>query len=453
MTVIVRAASAFFCRHHAALVTFVCAAFLATHASALPSFAIQTDQPCSACHVGAFGPRLKQQGRDFKLYGYTANDTKDHGLPISFVAEASFTHTSKDELANVAAGYNANNNVSFNELGAFYAGKIAGKIGAFIEVTYDAIEKSFHWEDFDLRYADETKLSGHDVVYGVSLNNAPTVTDMWEVAPGWAFPFETSPLANTPSATTLMEALPGTVMGPGAYGMFDDTLYLEGDLYQGLDKSVRRFLGAEPFNGSDRLSGPAFYWRAVLQHDFDAGEHYLSLGTNGLVADVDPNALTAFGSDHYTDTGIDATYQWLPHPELSTSDMFEAHILYLRESEELTASRVSAGTKSSDALSQFHVDLTYDFGATFTPTVQYFTTWGTNDAARWGTAGGSPDSAGWIAQLDYVPWGKPDAPLSWLNGRISLQYVAYTKFDGQTFGASDNNTLFLNFTVGAAANR
>jgi len=43
--------------------------------------------------------------------------------------------------------------------------------------------------------------------------------------------------------------------------------------------------------------------------------------------------------------------------------------------------------------------------------------------------------------------------LSWLNGRISLQYVAYTKFDGQTSGASDNNTLFLNFTVGAAANR
>src|SRR5438105_7744494 len=168
MTVIVGTASTFFCRHAAALVTLVCAALLATHASALPSFAIQTDQPCSACHVGAFGPRLKQQGRDFKLYGYTANDTKDHGLPISFVAQASFTHTSKDELANVTAGYSANNNVSFNDISAFYAGKIASKIGAFIEVSYDAIAKSLHWEDFDLRYADETKLSGHEVVYGIS---------------------------------------------------------------------------------------------------------------------------------------------------------------------------------------------------------------------------------------------------------------------------------------------
>src|SRR3569832_455949 len=136
MTVIVQAASAFFCRHYATLGTFFCAAFLATHASALPSFAIQTDQPCSACHVGAFGPRLKQQGRDFKLYGYAADRTKEHGLPISFVAEASFTHTSKDEIANVLAGYSANDNPSFNELGMFYAGKLFDKIGAFVEVTY-----------------------------------------------------------------------------------------------------------------------------------------------------------------------------------------------------------------------------------------------------------------------------------------------------------------------------
>src|SRR5438067_15493 len=45
---------------------------LSTPASAVPSFSVQTDQPCSACHVNSFGPRLKQMGRDFKLYGYVA---------------------------------------------------------------------------------------------------------------------------------------------------------------------------------------------------------------------------------------------------------------------------------------------------------------------------------------------------------------------------------------------
>jgi hypothetical protein len=38
-------------------------------ALALPSFAVQTGQPCAACHVGAFGPQLKPYGRDFKLHG------------------------------------------------------------------------------------------------------------------------------------------------------------------------------------------------------------------------------------------------------------------------------------------------------------------------------------------------------------------------------------------------
>ena len=33
-------------------------AFTARPARALPSFAAQTGQPCTACHVGAFGPQL-----------------------------------------------------------------------------------------------------------------------------------------------------------------------------------------------------------------------------------------------------------------------------------------------------------------------------------------------------------------------------------------------------------
>ena len=52
-------------------------------AQALPSFAIQTGQPCAACHIGAFGPQLNPYGRDFKLHGYVASDGNDHGLPLA----------------------------------------------------------------------------------------------------------------------------------------------------------------------------------------------------------------------------------------------------------------------------------------------------------------------------------------------------------------------------------
>jgi hypothetical protein len=47
-------------------------------ALAVPAFAVQTSQPCATCHIGAFGPHLTPQGRDFKLHGYVGSDGKDH---------------------------------------------------------------------------------------------------------------------------------------------------------------------------------------------------------------------------------------------------------------------------------------------------------------------------------------------------------------------------------------
>ena len=40
-------------------------------AKAVPAFAAQTGEPCTACHIGAFGPQLTPYGRAFKIGGYT----------------------------------------------------------------------------------------------------------------------------------------------------------------------------------------------------------------------------------------------------------------------------------------------------------------------------------------------------------------------------------------------
>ena len=89
-------------------------------------------------------------------------------------------------------------------------------------------------------------------------------------------------------------------------------------------------------------------------------------------------------------------------------------------------------------------------------TIQYFQTTGSSDTLLYPAAGpgqpggdagvitsanGSPDTRGYITELNYVPW---------LNVKITLQYTWFTKFngadsnyDGKGRNASDNDTLYL----------
>ena len=47
------------------------------------------------------------------------------------------------------------------------------------------------------------------------------------------------------------------------------------------------------------------------------------------------------------------------------------------------------------------------------------------------SANNSPNTTGWIVELDYIPFnhGGPDV-WPWLNMKIGLQYIVYTKFNG-----------------------
>jgi hypothetical protein len=45
--------------------------FFPAFAQAVPNYAQQTGQPCTACHIGAYGPQLTAFGRAFKIGGYT----------------------------------------------------------------------------------------------------------------------------------------------------------------------------------------------------------------------------------------------------------------------------------------------------------------------------------------------------------------------------------------------
>ena len=96
-----------------------------------------------------------------------------------------------------------------------------------------------------------------------------------------------------------------------------------------------------------------------------------------------------------------------------------------------------------DTLDTMRADVSYAIGATWTPSVQIFRTAGSVDLAQFATPNGRPNSSGMMAELAYVPWGKPDSPVKFMNLRFAASYVAYTEFNGSSHGASANNTLYL----------
>ena len=74
-----------------------------------------------------------------------------------------------------------------------------------------------------------------------------------------------------------------------------------------------------------------------------------------------------------------------------------------------------------------------------------------NYAVVHGTNNGSPNSDGWIFEVNYLPFsnGGPEF-WPWLNFRVGLQYTLYNHFNGGTVNydgagskASGNNTLYL----------
>jgi hypothetical protein len=405
-------------------------------AAAVPSFARQTGLPCAQCHVGAFGPQLTQFGREFKLNGYVWNDGKSDHVPLAAMLQASFTHTGADQPGDAAPGFAPNNNPAVDQISLFYGGAIADNLGTFAQITYDGIAKQLHWDNTDVRYARSVQLDGNPLLLGITVNNSPTVQDPWNSTPAWGFPFATSSLAPPPTAATLIDGpLAQTVAGAGAYALWNDLLYVEADVYSGLGRDVRNALGVVPVSGTNSVSGVIPYWRLALEHDF--GSHYLELGTFGLSESDYPGGNKSAGSDRFTDVALDATYLYSG----STDYTVTGYVTYIHENQSLPASHVVLGSNSSDELDTFRVNGSYSWQNTITLSGQHFQTTGSNDTALYG---GSPNSRGWVGEIAYVPSGKPDSDFpSWFNVRLSLQYTAYTEFDGASSHASDNNTLYL----------
>ncbi len=211
-------------------------------ALAVPSFARQTGMACEACHT--VFPELTPFGRRFKLNGYTidnlpqvsgisANREQTLALnqlpPLSFMFQASYTSTKTalpdsqlpDELSK-------NGQVLFpQQASLFYAGRIAPNFGAFVQMTYDGTAGQFGWDNTDIRYA---RLANDNLLWGLSVNNNPTVQDPWNTTPAWQSPFDQrSATAPGPGAGTMIDGglADAGVAGASVYFYINNSVYAE----------------------------------------------------------------------------------------------------------------------------------------------------------------------------------------------------------------------------------
>jgi hypothetical protein len=288
-------------------------------------------------------------------------------------------------------------------------------------------------------------VGGTGFVYGLTLNNNPTVQDVWNTTPAWRFPFATSNVAPTPAAATLIEGgFAQNVVGLSAYTFWNNLVYGEVGFYRSLGFQTLRKLGAD--TGVDVIDSVAPYWRFAVEPSW--GKHSLEVGTFGITAATFPGRATTNGTDRRTDFGFDTQYQFV-----GDRDQISLQASFIHEAGRFNASQaLGAATNLDDHLDSINIKTSYFYDHTYGINLSYFDISGSTDPGLFpGSANGSPNSNGWIIEANYVPFmhGGPSF-WPWLNIRFAIQYVIYDKFDGGRSNfdgagrnASDNNTLFL----------
>jgi hypothetical protein len=413
-------------------------------ARALPAFAAQTGQPCQMCHVGGFGPQLTPYGRNFKIGGYTQRATP-FNIPFSAMAEASYVRTAKDQPPQ--PHYGANDNVTIDQLSLFLAGGLGQHLGAFVQVTYDGVGRTFTWDNLDVRATTTLKAGGRDVVIGVSVNNNPTLSDPWNTLPGWGYPYSGSDLAPAPATTPLLDgALAQNTLGVTAYAWISSAFYVEAGGYGSPGANALRRLGADPFDPGD-IHGLAPYGRIAYQRPLAGGT--AEVGAFAFKAHINPGRDRTTGfTDRYADLGLDASYS----RPLARGDLVTANLRYTHENANLAATCALAEADAPCGhvrLNDIRADASYYWRNRIGGTVQLFNTSGSSDPVVYAdNRTFKPSSSGVTFQIDATPFGGRPQPMRRVNLRIGMQYTLYTRFDGASknfdglgANASGNNTF------------
>jgi hypothetical protein len=427
-------------------------------ARAVPSYAAQTGQPCTACHIGGFGPQLTPFGRAFKIGGYTLQGGQGLAskIPLAGFTLSSFTNTNSSLPEPPFPHYGRNNNFAMDQISAFLAGRFTDFAGSFVQGTFSGVTSAFSLDNTDVRFTTPLTVFGSELRIGASVNNGPTVQDPYNSTFVWGFPFATSPFAPTPTAQPLFAGgLVGNSAGLSLYLWYDRRLLIEAGGYGSYPPTLLKITGTTLGPGSTNNLAP--YLRVAYEWNWSGQSAHLGglfLNANLKPAISERAADGSFGLDRYTDYAIDGGYQFLGDgTHIGTLDFVFTH-----EDEDLQGSfNMGSASQPANKLNQILANISYWFQNTYGITFGWQNTWGTPNPARFapapvtGSRNGKPNSNAFIIEADWVPFGKAD---SWgspfANLKLGVQYIAYTRFNGGTgnydgFGrnASGNNTLYV----------
>jgi hypothetical protein len=335
------------------------------------------------------------------------------------------------------------------DISLFLSGAWTTHMGSFIQVTYDTQDDHFTMDNTDIRYARLTKLGGKEFVFGIDLNNNPTVEDLWNTTPAWRYPWIADNWAPTPNASPLIDGgLGQDVGGIGVYGMWNNHLYLDAALYRSAHVGA-----AQPFTGGDtNIRGLAPYWRLAWQQL--TGKTQYEFGTYGMHVRSTPGAIT--GPDGSTLSPQDSFTDWAVDTQIDRT-MFRTDVLsfratFIHENNDLLGTLAAEGAaQGSHHLNTVMANAEYHIGNKYTGTFGWFNTTGTSDLGLYpsgavsGNFNGDPRGSGYIANVTYWPWQ---------NLMLGAQYTGYTRFNGaannyDSFGrnANSNNTIYLDAKV------
>jgi hypothetical protein len=423
----------------AGLAVFWVTLCVGTSAHALPAFARQTGQNCLACHAGGQYPELTPYGRIFKLTGYTIGE---RAMPVSAMAVIGASKVANSD--DPALGLNTpvkNGDLRFETGSLFLAGKVTDNIGAFTQVTYDRYATpntggdgySGHTgaDGMDIRYADQYVDQHSDVIYGVSLNNRPSIADPWNTAWAWMQYVPSSPNigsnqyidggANGPpysgSGTT-----GNNFAGVNGYLFLNRTFYAELGFYRTANGGLRFLNANNPVNDSI-LRGTNPYWRLAYNKEWGASSWMI--GVSGMTShqyDTNQGGVGIGDATYYQTArvrGIDSQYQYLLDPHTFTAQLTYQHQSY--------DSGVNYTTPGSN-MNVMRAKATYVYQAKYGASYSYFNVPGGIDIA----------TSGNTSEVFYMPIQ---------NVRLGLQYTAFGKMPNVDTPSHANTLRFYVWTA------
>ncbi|HET8871142.1 MAG TPA: cytochrome C, partial [Aquabacterium sp.] len=447
----------------------------------------QTGQNCMACHAGGQFPELTPYGRLFKMTGYTLGKRTD--LPLSAMVVASMSsvaNTTKSDSPRT--DFSRNDAAILATASLFAGGKIGDNVGAFVQITHDPYaslsdsgryQGKTQMDNVDLRYADRVIEGPTDFIWGVSLNNNPSVSDPWNTAPAW---MQYVPVPSPTSSAFIDGNTPYPGYGAGsniagltAYGFLNQSWYGEAGVYKSATGPLHVMGAGIGAADQVRLKGLNPYWRLAWNKQWNA--YSLMLGASGMHSKVYADPLDTSDSStthHFHDLTLDAQLQYLLDPHAITAQLvvdrqrhgYPPSIANQPATFVDASGQPLANTNSTDTSTLVRAKLSYVYQARYGTSLSLFNLKGTTNTLNQSsgfdpssnTITSDPSAAAPSVRVTGNLSGNPGItgqtievfmmPIQ--NIRIGAQYTNYSRYLGEShnydgFGrnASDNNSLFV----------